>query len=455
MSETVTDKQKRVDWFAEARVGTFIHFGPYAQYERGEQVLFWEQLDQNEYADRAMAWTAPKYDPREWMRVFKESGSRYVVMTTRHHDGFCMWDTKTTNYNSMQGAAKRDFIAEYVEACREAELGVGLYYSLADWRIPAYWRGIARDPEGFAQLRAYVFEQVKELMSNYGKIDVLWFDGPWPNFAEDWGAHELVKMIRELQPDVMINPRLGEFRADAEKRGNLDHVGESASMELSDFGTSEHVMSPDGDRPWEVEETSTWWWWGWHRGEHWIDAEKLVDNMAQAVSGSGWGTAGNYLLNVGPKPDGSLPEEYTAIMAEFGRWMRLNGEAVYGTEGGAELAGSYTYGHQTVKGNNLYVILRYWDGRGKLEVPGYETKALSATLLGHDGELALKQNGKGVVVSGLPSEAPIFLPVLRIEFSERPKPCGAFRYRLWSKNAAYHATWAEKRRRGRRITDYA
>ena len=135
-------------WFAEARYGLFIHWGPYAQHERGEQVLFREQLDQNQYTQAACAWQPKYFDARQWAKTAVDGGFRYAVLTTRHHDGFCLWDTRTTDYSSAAQAAQRDFVSEYVEAFREAGLRVGLYYSLADWRIPAYWEGPRHDPDG-------------------------------------------------------------------------------------------------------------------------------------------------------------------------------------------------------------------------------------------------------------------------------------------------------------------
>lgn len=171
-------------WFEAARYGLFIHWGPYASWGRGEQVLFREHLDQTAYAGRACAWTPAAMDARAWASAAVEGGFRYAVFTARHHDGYCLWDSTTTDYTSVRQAASRDFVRDYVEAFRAAGLRVGLYYSLADWRLPAYWGGPEHDAAGFDAYIHYVHRQVDELMTGYGEIDVLWFDGAWPHSAQ-------------------------------------------------------------------------------------------------------------------------------------------------------------------------------------------------------------------------------------------------------------------------------
>ena len=171
---TIQDHWK---WFYEGRYGMFIHWGPYAVIGRGEQPLFRERLDQREYAEMACRWHPKKFDAKKWAAVAKAGGMKYAVLTSRHHDGFCLWDSKFTDYSTAKQAPKRDFVREYVEAFRAAGLRVGLYYSLLDWRIPAYWEGPQHDPQGWDAFCAYIHNQVRELLTDYGKIDVFWFDG--------------------------------------------------------------------------------------------------------------------------------------------------------------------------------------------------------------------------------------------------------------------------------------
>ena len=196
-------------WFPESRYGLFIHWGPYAVYGRGEQVLARENIDHREYARVACAWNPRYYDAAAWADIVRRAGMKYAVLTTRHHDGYCLWDTAYTDYSSAQQAPKRDFVREYVDAFRQAGLRVGLYYSVADFRIPAYWNGPENDPAGFERLRRYFHEQVRELLTNYGPIDVMWFDKPEPHSALEWRTPELVEMMRRLQPNILVNQRLG------------------------------------------------------------------------------------------------------------------------------------------------------------------------------------------------------------------------------------------------------
>ena len=205
MSTQIPDKWK---WFSESRFGLFIHWGPYAAYGRGEQVLFREHLDQRAYGEAACSWNPQQFDAEEWAAAARGAGMRYAVLTTRHHDGFCMWDSRYTDYSSARQAPKRDFVREYLEAFHAAGLRVGLYYSLADWRIPAYWEGQAHDPEGWATFRTYVHNQVEELLTRYGPVDLFWFDGMWPHSQAEWGGRELLTRMRALQPDILINNRL-------------------------------------------------------------------------------------------------------------------------------------------------------------------------------------------------------------------------------------------------------
>lgn len=422
----------RRKWFNEARIGTFIHFGPYAQYGRGEQVLFRENLDQREYAQRAMTWTAPAFSAPEWLRVFADSGAKYAVMTTRHHDGFCLWDTQTTEYSACAGAAKRDFIGEYVEACRAADLRVGLYYSLPDWRDSAYFRGPEADPEGFAKFIQCLHDQVQELVTNYGKIDLLWFDGAWPYTAKEWQSYELVEMIRSHQPDVLINDRLGATAEQGiHEQRNFDET-------LSDFNTCEQEIK-EFARLWESCHVTTSRLWGWHSGESWKSVRQLLCLQAEAVS-----RGGNFLLNVGPKPDGSLPTEYLEQMRAVGEWLRLNGAAIYGA-GGGDVVESITLGYQTVRGKSLYLIMNFWDGSPQIEIPGIATSLLSARLLGSDAELSVTQNGNRLTVRGLPTVPPVeLLPVLRLDFAAPPEAEGMFKARLWQDDVApLFAPWAD------------
>lgn len=424
-------------WFNEARFGLFIHWGAYAQYGRGEQVLFREHLDQREYAEMACQWNPKDYDPAEWAAVAKRAGMKYAVLTTRHHDGFCLWDSKQTDYTTVAQAAGRDMVRDYAEAFRTAGLKVGLYYSLADWRIPAYWRGPEKDPEGWAVFRDYVHAQVRELMSDYGAVDVLWFDGSWPHYAEDWRSHELVNMIRDLQPGILINNRLGRQRSE-----NLENPAGPSPM-LGDFGTPEHRIEEDPNRPWESCQVPTWRLWGYCEGERWRPADVILDTLVECA-----GRGGNLLLNVGPKPDGTLPPEFAERMEAIGQWMDVHGEAIYGTEPG-EVCEFVTYGRQTRKENRLYLVIRFWQGASALRLAGLATRVKRAGLLTTGQELRVTQGKDEVTINGLPVESPTPLfPVIKLECEGPPQAAAWAKDRLWQGDASRMASWAEARGEG-------
>ncbi|NQT54449.1 alpha-L-fucosidase [bacterium] len=432
--------------FAQARYGMFIHWGAYSAIGRGEQSLFRDRLDPREYAQMACAWQPERFDAAEWAAVAKEGGINYAVLTTRHHDGFCLWDSQFTDYTTVAQAAGRDFVREYCDAFRAAGLRVGLYYSLADWRIPAYWEGPANDPEGWGTFRTYVHNQVRELLTHYGKIDVIWFDGAWPRSAMEWGALELIDIIRTCQPEILINNRLGSVDAEdliTAKPGvaSLDGgAGPGESGSLGDFGTPEHHIIADRNRLWESCQVSTWRLWGYTNGERWRPADLLLDMLVEAA-----GKGGNLLMNVGPQPDGQMPPEFVERSRAIGQWLDMHGECIYGSEPG-DVCEFITYGHQIRKGNNLYLIVRFWDGRETMSVAGLATPVRRATLLTTGQELEYEQSADRLLLRGLPAEPPTELfPVVKLEFDERPEPCDWARARLWGGDPRRMTAWAASR----------
>jgi len=427
----------RWNWFYEARYGLFIHWGAYSRYARGEQVLFREHLDQNEYAQAARAWAPARFDASAWAAQAVQGGFRYAVLTSRHHDGFCLWDTRTTRHNTAAQAAGRDFVREYSDAFRAAGLRVGLYYSLADWRIPAYWDGPGKDPQGWEKFRAMVFTQVEELLSNYGKIDVIWFDGAWPHTALDWHSPELVQMIRRLQPEILINNRLGLMPAESESIYADDALGVGETRLLGDFGTPEHHITADANRLWESCQVSTWRLWGYTRGERWRPADLMLDMLVECA-----GKGGNLLMNVGPTAEGEFPPEFLERSGQIGDWLRLHGEAIYGSEAG-EVCEFVTCGRQTRVGNNLYLVVRFWDGTGALHLAGLETRVRRAVLITTGQELAFSQDVDHLTLHGLPLERPSALfPVIRLECEGKPAARPWAVDRLWTGDPARMTEWA-------------
>ena len=403
-------------WFAGARFGLFIHWGMYALYERGEQVLFREHLIPSEYRRRATEFNPQRYDPDAWAALAHEAGMRYAVLTAKHHDGFCLFDSAVSDLTSVKTGAKRDLVRDYVEAFRRAGLRVGFYYSLADWQWPAYFNGPERDPEGFARFIEYTHTQVRELCSNYGPLDVIWFDGVWPHPPDAWRSQELLDMIRQLQPGILINDRAGL---------------------PGDFGTPEQrVLASGSDRPWESCITSVERHWGYHAGERlWKTPEQIIHILAQVSEG-----AGNLLLNVGPKADGTFPRPFVDLLQEVGEWMRKNGQSIYGSRRG--ICECISMGRTTVIGSTVYLHVLYWPG-STLHLSGLDNRVLSARYLADDWPIKFEQEGEHITLKGLPTLPPDSRnTVIALEVEGRPKPFGWAKDRLWQGDASRMAGWS-------------
>jgi len=294
------------------------------------------------YHASAATFDPTAYDPASWARLAKACGMQYAVFTTKHHDGYCMWDTKTTDFSVMKSPAGRDLVREYVEAFRAEGIRVGFYFSLADWHHPDYpafrqedapYRfPVSRpaDPERWPRFVDVMFAQVRELLTNYGEIAVMWFDGQWERTVEQWRARELREMILELQPGIVINDRLPGH---------------------GDYATPEQFVPaqpPAG--PWETCMTMNETWAYNPRDSKYKSSRALVHTLCE-VAGKG----GNLLLNIGPRGDGSLAVEQKERLAAIGGWMARHAEAIVGTEPGLE-AWQF-YGPTTRRGETVYLHL--------------------------------------------------------------------------------------------------
>lgn len=403
MSDTAAAYAERVRWFHEARFGLFIHWGLYALLGRGEWVMFTERIPSREYARLAKRFTARRFDADAWARTAVEAGMKYAVLTARHCDGFCLYDSAVSDFSSAKTGARRDIVAEYVQACRRAGLKVGIYYSLLDWRFPGNYEP-AREKESSQAMVEQANAQVRELLSNYGTIDLLWYDAAYvyngmssrADMAPFWRGAEMNAMARRLQPGLIINNRLG-----------LDE----------DIDTPEqHVKASQPGRAWESCMTMHDAGWGYVRTSPAMQTSaQLLGHLVSAAAGEG-----NFLLNVGPKPDGTIRAEEQARLCAIGRWMAANGEAIYGSER-CDLSGG-PVGTWTRKGTVGYLIVRRWPGR-EVTVPLVKTRAEGAELLGTDLrlELSTRSNGR-LVISGLPAKAPSALyGVIKVRFAGVPE----------------------------------
>ncbi len=396
--ETTEQKETRMTWWHDAKFGMFIHWGIYAIPGRGEWVQWNEQIPVDEYAKLADQFKPAKFDADAWAATAKSAGMRYMVLTTRHHDGFCLFDSKASDFTSVKTAAGRDFVADYVKAVRKAGLHVGFYYSPLDWRFPGFFFPDLQLKNAEAMREQY-HRQMEELLTNYGPIDVLWFDGgeaDWLNFGADWlsGAqwrkrannnhykgrfnweHDKVyTMLRQRQPQAIINGR-----ADMPE----DFHSREGDQALGKF---------DAEHPWELCTTLAGAW-GWQADAHIKSLKDCVQLLVKTA-----GRDGNLLLNVGPRPDGEIDPPQVQRLREIGQWLEKYGISIYGTRGGPFLPGDY--GVCTHRDKLIYVHILNWP-RDKLILPAITAKIIRASAL-TGGAVGFSQTEQGTEISVSPN----------------------------------------------------
>jgi alpha-L-fucosidase len=403
MTEEIKDREKRMKWWRDARFGMFVHWGLYSQLGRHEWAMNRERIPVKDYEKLANTWDVKRRPAREWARLAKKAGMKYMVMTTKHHEGFCLWDTKMTDYNAVQHSPGRDLVKEYVEACREFGLKIGFYYSLMDWHHPDGAR-CAKNEKARRRFIDFTHGCVHELMTNYGKIDILWYDVAWPlNSAKAWESRKMNRMVRKLQPHIIINDR--------------SHL-------LEDFGTPEeniYVMAEG--RAWESCMTfnGAWGYMPYAPPEDWHTVRAVLMMLRQATAGNG-----NLLLNIGPAPDGSVPEEAVKRLVPTGKWLALNKEAVYGNLDRSEHCEKFLdwsgIGQWTRKGKTAYFWCSRWPG-SEIAIGGLRSRLKKASILATGKKVKFSQNGERIVLKGLPKANPdkiARITVFKLEFASTP-----------------------------------
>ncbi|MGE6226150.1 alpha-L-fucosidase [Paenibacillus chitinolyticus] len=387
----MSTREQRTRWFLQDRFGMFIHWGLYSIPARGEWIRGNERMSYEQYQVYFDEFDASRYEPKKWAKAAKAAGQKYAVLTTKHHDGFCLFDSKLTDFKATNTPAGRDLVREYVDAFREEGIRVGLYYSIIDWHhddYPGYGDKAHPDrdneaaknkPIDFDRYLDYMHGQVKELLTNYGKIDIMWFDFSYDDMTgEKWRATELIRMIRSIQPDIIIDNRLGGNIRAAEPE---EYAG--------DFFSPEQIIPPGGivDEkgevvPWEACITLNDNW-GYHAADkNYKSAKQVIRTLVECVSKNG-----NLLLNVAPDAKGEVNRETLEVLDEVGEWLRLNGDSIYGCKA-ADLP-KPEWGRYTQNGNRLYAHV-YDRGIGPIYFEGLKGKIKKARLLRDGTELKVE-----------------------------------------------------------------
>lgn len=413
--EKLSDDE-RMQWWRDAAFGMFIHWGAYAipggewngDTCKGGAEWVMDKLDITipEYEREITAKFNPvKFDADAWVAMAKDAGMKYIVLTSKHHDGFCLWDSKITDYDIMDAAPfKRDIVKELAEACKRGGIKFCVYHSIVDWHhpqaqaplYPNYNAGqkdqSVFNPEFPKYFENYLKPQVKELLTNYGDIGVVWFDGDWiPDYTTEMGK-DFYEFIREIQPNTIVNNRVDKGRMGME---GMDAEGDFAG----DFGTPEQEIPATGiDSDWEACMTMNGSW-GYKPSDHnWKSNETLIQHLVDIVS-----KGGNFLLNIGPDAQGLFPPESVERLKAMGVWTKVNGEAIYGAK--ASPVDRPEWGRYTTKEGVVYAHVFDWPEDGRLVI-NKEIKVKKASFLADpEGELKVESSENGAVIL-LPAEAP-------------------------------------------------
>jgi len=409
-------KDERMKWWRDARFGMFVHWGLYAvpagQWKGkeipgiGEWIMERADIPVAEYEPLAQQFNPVKFNADEFVGIAKNAGMKYIVITSKHHDGFCLWDSEVTDYDIMDSSPfKRDILKELSKACKKQGIKLCFYHSIMDWHhpdaqrpfYPDYNDGKKSNPNFARYVENYMKPQLKELITKYGPLGVMWFDGEW---IKDWTepqGKDLYNYVMSLQPNIIINNRVGKGRKGMEglNKGDQEYAG--------DFGTPEQQIPATGlpGVDWEscmtMNDT-----WGYKSDDHnWKSNKVPIQNLADITS-----KGGNFLLNVGPTAEGLIPDASVERLAAIGNWMKVNSESIYGTT--ASPLGKLPWGRCTAKPGKLYLHVFDWPTNLRLEVPGLKNQVTKAYLLADKKRtiLTVKRELKDKIVIRIPREAP-------------------------------------------------
>lgn len=415
--ESPEERIQRMAWFKEARFGMFIHWGVYSElagtYQGaqipgiGEWIMHSAAIPVEEYERYAELFNPKFFDADEWVRIAKNAGMKYIVITAKHHDGFALWDSKVSDWDVVNASPySGDLLKELADACRRHGMRLGLYYSIMDWHhpdaqaafYPSYNSRTLSNPNFRRYIDSKMKPQLRELLTEYGDISILWFDGEWvADYTTEMGK-EIDAYIRSLQPQIIVNNRVDKGR---QGMAGFDREGEFAG----DYGTPEQEIPDTGLEGVDWESCMTMNdTWGWKSNDNnWKSSEELIRNLVDIVS-----KGGNYLLNVGPTSEGYIPRPSIERLQVIGEWLKVNGEAIYGTQASPFKQPGWS-GRYTTTQDALYAIVferPVWPD-GWLDIPqpdGFSSQS-KAILLATGEELKMTSN-QGTVYINLPDVLP-------------------------------------------------
>ncbi|WP_420388507.1 alpha-L-fucosidase [Roseivirga sp.] len=377
-SQNEADSLTKMEWFSNAKLGIFIHWGIYAVNGIDESWSFYNgYISHEDYLKQTEGFGAENYNPKEWAKLIKESGARYAVITSKHHDGFALWDTEYGNLNAVNNAkVGRDLLSPFVKAVRKEGLKLGMYYSLPDWSSELYTHftnseiryKVEDDPERWAKFKTYYQSQLNELSKAY-RPDLWWFDGDWEHSAEEWEAAKVRASLLADNPKTIINSRL------------KDH---------GDYGTPEQgvPLTKPKDTFWELCMTMNDSWGFQHNDHNYKTANQIIRIFIDCLK-----MGGNLLLDIGPRADGTIPEEQKQVLKELGRWTEKHQEAIYGSQAG--ISTDYYYGPTTLSADRktLYLFVPH-KPNGPLVVRGLKNKVNRIRVVGNGTKLSQQIHNK-------------------------------------------------------------
>lgn len=419
-AETPAERDARMEWWRDARFGVFIHWGLYAVPAgewngkpvpgAGEWILNGAQIKPEDYEPLQKQFNPVKFDAKRWVEIAKNAGMKYIVITSKHHDGFGLWDSKVTDWDVMNTPFGRDILKELAAACKEAGIRLCFYHSIMDWHHPDYlprrgWDTRPTDNADFNRYRDYMKAQLKELLGgDYGDIGVVWFDGEWESTWNHEFGKDLDDYVRSLDSDIIVNNRV-----DVGREGMAGLTRQGPDRFRGDFGTPEQEIPATGFQSvdgspvdWETCMTMNGTW-GFHKHDtNWKSAETMIRMLSDIAS-----KGGNFLLNVGPTAAGEIPPESVERLAAMGTWLKANGDAIYGTT--ASLFPKLPWGRSTTRttkdGTTLYFHVFDWPKDGSLRIPGLMNEPSNVRILGSSNAVSAARSGGDVVLT-VPKTAP-------------------------------------------------